>query len=216
MLSRQLQGRNNLSKKSTTTDEIALLAVIKDLNKQISAHEELRRQIPLAVLQPQVTEALGRVRAALARASLPSTVLPPVLERLKVGSEVTVTMSPPQRGRVLGYAQDPDTKEEARLVLTESGQFVIAKLAELQEAPSSPGPVTSTSLTSGPLPLGPENVTPPASTSSGIRPGDSVDTPMGPGKVLRQHPGGIDQWEVQLAQGPPTFFPAGELKVRTA
>lgn len=203
-----------MSKKTTTSDEATLLATIRSLNREIAVHEQLRRQIPLAVLQPMVTEALGRVRDALAKNALPATAAPPFLETFKVGQEVTVTMSPEQRARVLGLARDPETGEELRLLITESGQFVTAKLSELHDPPSSPYPPTSTRSAPGPLPQEPENTSSPASTSSGIRPGDTVDTALGPAKVLRPHPGAADQWEVQPLQGPPVYLPAAELKVR--
>jgi len=203
-----------LSKKASTSDEAALLATIRGLNKEIAIHEQLRRQIPLFVLQPMVTEALGRVRDALAKNALPATAAPPFLETFKVGQEVTVTMSPEERARVLGLARDPATGEELRLLITESGQFVTAKLTELHDPPSSPYPSTSTTSSPGPLPLGPESTSSPSSTSSGIRPGDTVETSLGPAKVLRPHPGGVDQWEVQPAQGPPVYLPASELKVK--
>jgi hypothetical protein len=171
----------------------------------------MRREIPLRVLQPLVEEALGRVRQALAKGALPSTAAPPFLSEFKVGQEVSVTMSPEQRARVLAPHRDPQTGEEGRLLITETGEFVTAKLSELSLPGSSPAASTSTPPVPGGLTgdlTRPEVVPTP---SSGFRAGDRVETPFGPGTILQEQPGNPGFYIVTGPAGGPYSVKASEM-----
>jgi hypothetical protein len=201
-----------MSKKAPVKDETQLVAVIHDLDRQIVAHEKMRRQIPLEVLQPQLTEALTRVRESLARNSIPPAAGAPILEEFKVGQVVGVTMSPEQRARVLAPYRDPQTGEEGRLLITETGEFVTAKLSELSLPGSSPAASTSTPPVPGRLTgdlTRPEVVPTP---SSGFRAGDRVETPFGPGTILQEQPGAPGFYIVTGPAGGPYSVKASEMK----
>ncbi|SRR5216684_1299825 len=203
-----------MSAKKTVHTEKDLVATIKSLDAQIATHEALRREIPLNVLQPQVEEALGRVRQALSRGALPSTAAPPFLQSFKVGEEVTVTMSPEQRARVLGATRDPETGEEARILITESGEFVTAKLSELGAPMSSPGPSTSQGSTPQPPAPGPRNQSDSTLYHSGLQPGDRVNTPQGPGVIVREMSGSPGIYEISGPPNSPFYMKAEDLTLQ--
>ncbi len=195
--------------------EETLLAQLRDVNTMISAHQELIRTIPLKVLKPQVDEALGRVRARLAALSVTPARTAPILEKFPVGKVVAVEMSPLQRGIVIGTSRDPETGKEVRLLLLEDGRTVSAAVEELQEAPSSPEPETSPVISQIPRGPGPETVGPSSVASSGIKPGDTVSTPMGEGRVTRELPGMTGVYEITGVPNSPVYLRAEELKVVT-
>jgi hypothetical protein len=200
-----------MSRKAATKDEVALLAELRDLDKNIAVHEQMRREIPLRVLQPLVEEALGRVRQALAKGALPSTAAPPFLSEFKVGQEVSVTMSPEQRARVLAPYRDPETGEEGRLLITETGEFVTAKLSELGPATTgSPPPTPEVSRVQAAAQGGSPPVTA-GPSSSGFRPGDRVETPFGPGTILQEQPGNPGFYIVTGPAGGPYSVKAVEM-----
>ncbi len=197
------------------TDPKTLLARIADVDKQIKATQDQIREIPLMVLGPQVDEALARVRGKLAALAIAPTRPAAILARFPVGSKATVEMSPARVGIVLRGIVDPETGRDSRILLLEDGSTVIASTDELREPGGSqvlPGSQPSVS------PASPTSPTPggiPQATTSGIQPGDTVDSPLGRGRVEGQLPGVPGVYTVNLTTGGKVYVHSADLRLVT-
>ncbi len=190
--------------------------VIRELTDNaaaIAAHEKMRRELPLRVLGPQLDDALDAARKKFAELALPETAVPPLLEKFPVGKKVVVTLSPEQSAIVLGPSREKETGKEARLLFTEKGQFIVATVEELEKMAGEAAASTQ------PSPFLPA-MSPPETGSaaqvfspSGIRPGDTVTSPAGTGKVVREVEGNPGVYEVMLPTGSTMFFKSGDLTV---
>lgn len=197
----------------TTLAQSDLIDQLRSLDKEIANHVSLLRQIPLQVLQPQVNEALGRIRSTMSKLAIPQESAPSAVTRFKPGQTITVTMSPPRQGIVLGSFVDPETKKPGHILLVEGGDIVVAEDHEVTEyygppQPSTPQPVSSSSPSSGS-----QGATAATSSSSGIRAGDTVDTPMGRGVVQQEVPGSTGVYQVMGLPNSPIYLRKEELKV---
>ncbi len=200
--------------RKTATPELD--AQIADLQKQIDAHQKLLRDVPLKVIGPLLDDALTRIRLRAAALNLPPPSLPPTSNEFTTGTMAVIFSSPPQTGRVLGAGVDPTTGVEYRDVLLRNGQIVRATVEELKEF-SRKAALGDTQLLS-------PRAAPPTAGSAGaqvaapsaIRPGDTVTSPAGPGRVVRQVPGSDGTYEIMLSDGSTRFFAAYQLKVQAA
>jgi hypothetical protein len=191
-----------------------LLAQLSAIDREIAATLRQIREVPLQVLGPQVDEALTRVRAKVAELAITPVKLAPLLDKFKVGEKVTVTMSPARAGIVLRAMVDPQTKREGRLLLVEDGSLVFAPLEELKPftvtSQPSPTPEISGSTETGSTP----GTTIPQTSTSGLAPGDPVDTPLGPGRIKGLLPGSTDVYEVVGVPNAPVYFHRTDLHLR--
>jgi hypothetical protein len=186
---------------------------VADLDKQIASHQRLLREIPLTVLGPLTDDALTRIRQTAAALALPKEVLPPRVTEFVPGQHVIVTMSPPEEGFVLSTGVDPTTGKPVRFILTRSGKTVMANLEELSmpastSPPSGPGMSALESVPSTPPPM-----TTSGPSTTGLRPGDTVDTPLGRGRVVGLKAGSEDLYEITGVPGSPVYFPSNDLRL---
>jgi len=186
---------------------------IAELDRNIALHTELLRGAALQVYTPLVEQALERIRAKAAQRLLPAAALPTRLEGFSIGQPVTVTMSPPTGGVIVGSRTNPETGKTELLLLVPGKGLVAADPSEVTPGlPAAPPPSTSTVSAPGPLPQGPEK--PAVSSLSGsIHAGDLVKTPLGNGRVTAEPAAGGEVYQVDLGKELPYHFRRGELSL---
>jgi hypothetical protein len=204
-----LKAQRKTAATAKRTNEVA------NLDREIASHQALLREIPLTVIGPLADEALLRIRQTAAKLALPPQVLPPRVTEFVPGQVVTVTMSPAQEGVVLSAGVDPETGKPVRFVLLRSGKTVMATVDELLTSSSTSLPPTpEVSRVQVPMPEGSPPVTAGPSTTY-LQPGDTVDTPLGRGRIVGLKPGSTDLYEVTGVPGAPVYFPGSDLRLVT-
>ena len=171
---------------------------IMEIDRQIALHQEILRGAALTVYAPLVEAALARIRDRAATRLIPSTAIPQRVTELSIGQTVTVTMSPPAAGVIVGRRENPETGKVELLLLVLGKGLVTADESEVTPgAPPAPPPSTLPVLAPEPLPPGPESVTS-SPTGHSIHAGDLVVTSLGSGRVTREPLPGGTTFEVSV------------------